>query len=158
MKHSDVMTIGELAERSGLTTSAIRFYETKGIVTASRNAGGQRRFMRADIRRLSFALVAQEFGFTIKEISEQLGTLPPGRAPNKAEWKRLSQQFKMHLDDRITRMERLRSQLEGCMGCGCLSLDKCELYNAGDAAASYGRGPRFIYGDKSFRQQAEPAE
>ncbi|KZL13047.1 MULTISPECIES: redox-sensitive transcriptional activator SoxR [unclassified Pseudovibrio] len=153
MQHSDVMTIGELADRTGLTTSAIRFYETKGIVTASRNSGGQRRFMRADIRRLSFALVAQEFGFTIKEISAQLGTLPPGRAPNKADWQRLSQQFKIHLNERIARMENLRAQLEGCMGCGCLSLDKCELYNAGDAASSYGRGPRFIYGDKSFKDE-----
>ena len=152
MKPTDVLTIGDLADRTGLTTSAIRFYETKGIVTASRNAGGQRRFMRADIRRLSFALIAQEFGFTIKEISAQLATLPPGRAPNKADWQRLSQHFKVHLDDRIARMERLRSRLNGCIGCGCLSLDKCELYNAGDAASSYGRGPRFIYGDKAFKE------
>ncbi len=155
MSATEVMTIGALAERTGLTTSAIRFYERKGIVTAARNAGGQRRFMRADIRRLSFALIAQEFGFTIKEIAEQLATLPPGRAPSKADWTRLSKQFQTHLNRRIARMERLRTQLEGCMGCGCLSLDKCELYNAGDAAASYGRGPRFIYGDKSFKK--EPA-
>ena len=152
--HATVLTIGELADRTGLTTSAIRFYETKGIVTPSRNTGGQRRFMRADIRRLSFALIAQEFGFTIKEISEQLATLPPGRAPNKADWQRLSQQFKAHLDERIARMERLRSHLDGCMGCGCLSLDKCNLYNAGDAATIYGRGPRFIYGDNSFAEES----
>ncbi|SDQ24624.1 transcriptional regulator, MerR family [Pseudovibrio sp. Tun.PSC04-5.I4] len=147
LKKTDLLSIGELAERTGISTSAIRFYEEKELVMPARNNGGQRRFMRADIRRISFILVAQEFGFTIAEIGVQLKRLPEGRAPNKADWTKLSTHFKIHLDARIAKMNALRERLEGCMGCGCLSLNKCQLYNAGDAAASYGRGPRYVMGD-----------
>ncbi|WP_310621361.1 redox-sensitive transcriptional activator SoxR [Flexibacterium corallicola] len=147
MRGTDLLTIGQMAERTGLSTSAIRFYEEKGLVTALRNSGGQRRFMRADIRRLSFILVAQEFGFTIAQISEQLARLPEGRAPNKADWTKLSNQFKTHLDERIAKMMELRKKLDSCIGCGCLSMRTCQLYNAGDAASHYGRGPRYILGD-----------
>ncbi|MTI16145.1 redox-sensitive transcriptional activator SoxR [Rhodobacteraceae bacterium RKSG542] len=144
-----LLTIGDLSERTGLSTSAIRFYESKGLVVPARTASGQRRFMRADIRRLSLILVAQEFGFTISEISEQLATVPTGKAPTKADWTRLSNHFRKTLDEKITRLTNLRDKLDGCIGCGCLSLDSCKLYNAGDAAASYGRGPRYIYGDET---------
>ncbi|QFT00814.1 Redox-sensitive transcriptional activator SoxR [Labrenzia sp. THAF191b] len=148
MKGTDLLTIGDLSERTGLSVSAIRFYEEKGLVHPSRNAGGQRRFLRADIRRLSFVLVAQEFGFSIAEIAAQLQRLPEGRAPTKADWTRISRDFRSHLDRKIERMTALRNKLDGCIGCGCLSMKTCQLYNAGDAAASKGRGPRFLLGDR----------
>ncbi|WP_420336878.1 redox-sensitive transcriptional activator SoxR [Roseibium sp.] len=147
MKGSDLLSIGELADRTGLSVSAIRFYEEKGLVHPARNSGGQRRFMRADIRRLSFALVAQEFGFTISEIASRLAQLPEGRAPNKADWSRMSREFRKHLDERIEKMTALRDKLDACIGCGCLSMKSCSLYNAGDAAARHGRGPRYLLGD-----------
>lgn len=148
MKGTDLLTIGDLSERTGLSVSAIRFYEEKGLVHPSRNAGGQRRFLRADIRRLSFVLVAQEFGFSIAEIAAQLQRLPEGRAPTKADWTRISRDFRSHLDRKIERMTALRNKLDGCIGCGCLSMKTCQLYNAGDAAASKGRGPRYLLGDR----------
>ena len=148
MSGSDPLTIGELAERTGLSVSAIRFYESKGLVHPSRNAGGQRRFLRADIRRLSFVLVAQEFGFSISEIADQLRRLPEGRAPTKADWSRISRDFRSHLDQRIERMTALRDKLDACIGCGCLSMRSCQLYNAGDAAGKKGRGPRYLLGDR----------
>ncbi len=148
MKGTDLLSIGDLSERTGLSVSAIRFYEEKGLVHPSRNAGGQRRFLRADIRRLSFVLVAQEFGFSIAEIAAQLQRLPEGRAPTKADWTRISRDFRSHLDRKIERMTALRNKLDGCIGCGCLSMKTCQLYNAGDAAASKGRGPRFLLGDR----------
>jgi MerR family transcriptional regulator, redox-sensitive transcriptional activator SoxR len=147
MKSNDLLTIGELADRTGLSVSAIRFYEEKGLVHPRRNAGGQRRFLRADIRRLSFVLVAQEFGFSIMEIAEQLKSLPEARAPTKADWGRISKDFRVHLDDRIKRMTALRDKLDACIGCGCLSMKVCRLYNAGDAASRHGRGPRYLMGD-----------
>ncbi len=148
MKGTDLLTIGDLSERTGLSVSAIRFYEEKGLVHPSRNAGGQRRFLRADIRRLSFVLVAQEFGFSVAEIAAQLQRLPEGRAPTKADWTRISRDFRSHLDRKIERMTALRNKLDGCIGCGCLSMKTCQLYNAGDAAASKGRGPRYLLGDR----------
>ncbi|MEP3049598.1 MAG: redox-sensitive transcriptional activator SoxR [Roseibium sp.] len=147
MKGSKFLPIGELAERTGLSVSAIRFYETKGLVTPHRNAGGQRRFLRADIRRLSFALVAQEFGFSISEIADQLKKLPSGRAPTKVDWTRISKDFRVHLDQKIEQLTALREKLDGCIGCGCLSMKSCKLYNAGDAASRHGRGPRYLMGD-----------
>jgi MerR family redox-sensitive transcriptional activator SoxR len=148
MKGTDLLSIGELADRTGLSVSAIRFYEDKGLVHPARNSGGQRRFLRADIRRLSFVLVAQEFGFSISEIAGQLKRLPEGRAPTKADWTRISGEFRKHLDQRIARMTALRDKLDACIGCGCLSMKSCRLYNAGDAAASKGRGPRYLLGDR----------
>lgn len=148
VKPTNLLSIGELAERTGLSVSAIRFYETRGLVIPARNAGGQRRYLRADIRRLSFVLVAQEFGFTISEIAEQLESLPRGRAPTKADWTRISGRFRQHLDDKISRLTALRDKLDSCIGCGCLSLRSCRLYNAGDAAARHGRGPRYLLGDR----------
>lgn len=148
MRASDRLSIGQLAERTGLSVSAIRFYETKGLVFAERNAGGQRRFLRSDIRRLSFVMIAQQFGFTIDQIRTQLQKLPEQRTPNKKDWARISRHFRRELDAKIETLSNLRDQLDGCIGCGCLSLKKCTLYNPEDRAKRHGAGPRYLLGDK----------
>ncbi len=144
MKSSDILTIGEVSNRTGASVSAIRFYEDKGLLTPHRNAGGQRRYVRADIRRLSFILIAQQLGFSLKEIRTQLASLPEGRTPTKADWMRISRRFRRILDDRITVMSRLRDHLDGCIGCGCLSLRSCALYNPDDRAEDAGPGARYL--------------
>lgn len=141
------LSIGDLATRTGLSVSAIRFYETRGLVRAARSAGGQRRFEKADVRRLSFVLIAQKLGFSIRDIADQLASLPNGRAPTQRDWQRMSRQFRHHIDERIEGLTLLRDRLDGCIGCGCLSLKKCELYNPQDAAAAAGAGPRYLLGD-----------
>jgi len=138
------LSIGEVAERTGLSVSAIRYYESEGLVSPIRNSGGQRRFHRSDIRRLSFVLIAQQLGFTIDEIRSRLEELPEQRAPNQKDWSRLSRQFRDELQRRIDMLERMRDRLDGCIGCGCLSLQRCQLYNAGDKARRSGTGPRYI--------------
>jgi len=141
------LSIGDLADRTGLAVSAIRYYETKGIVTPERNKGGQRRFMRADIRRLSFVMIAQQFGFTIPQIAAELQNLPNNRPPNKVDWTRISKRFRDKLNAKIQTLEKLRDNLDGCIGCGCLSLNACKLYNLDDRAKSLGNGPRYLMGD-----------
>ncbi len=141
------LSIGYLAERTGLSVSAIRYYETEGLIHPERNAGGQRRFQRADIRRLSFVMIAQQFGFSIAQIRAELDTLPQGRAPTKADWARISRAFRAELDSRIETLTKLRDNLDGCIGCGCLSLDSCALYNPADRARQKGAGPRYLLGD-----------
>lgn len=141
------LAIGDLATRTGLSVSAIRFYETKGLVKPDRNRGGQRRYQRADIRRLSFVLIAQQMGLTIEEIARTLSTLPDGRAPTQKDWTRISKQMRSTLDARIAMMQRLRDRLDGCIGCGCLSLRKCALYNPDDKARRLGTGPRYVLGE-----------
>ncbi len=131
-----------------MAVSAIRYYETQGLVTAERNSGGQRRFLRSDIRRLSFVLIAQQFGFTIDQIRSQLETLPEQRTPTKKDWARISRHFRKELDAKIETLTRLRDQLDGCIGCGCLSLRKCTLYNPEDRARRHGSGPRYLMGDR----------
>jgi MerR family redox-sensitive transcriptional activator SoxR len=148
MRGNELMAIGELAERTGLSVSAIRFYEEKGLVSALRTAGGQRRFLRSDIRRLSFALIAQQVGCTITEIAAELARLPQGRTPNQTDWRRISNGFRKLLDRRIASLERMRDTLDGCIGCGCLSLKKCGLYNRDDRAGHNGAGPRYAMGDR----------
>lgn len=145
----ELMTIGALAERTGLSVSAIRFYEARGLIAPLRTAGGQRRFLRSDIRRLSFALIAQRVGLTLPEIAAELGKLPFGRTPTLADWQRISRGFKQLLDQRIAALERMRETLDGCIGCGCLSLRKCALYNPDDRAARRGAGPRYALGDRA---------
>ena len=142
-----LLSIGELARRTGLSVSAIRFYEARGLVTAIRTAGNQRRFLRADLRRVSFALIAQQLGLSLGEIAVELATLPQGRAPTRADWQAISRRIRGALQDRIAVLERTRDRLDGCIGCGCLSLDRCALYNPGDRAAAAGPGPRYLVGD-----------
>jgi MerR family transcriptional regulator, redox-sensitive transcriptional activator SoxR len=144
-----LLSIGELARRTGLSVSAIRFYEARGLVTAVRSAGNQRRFLRADLRRVSFALIAQQLGLSLGEIAAELATLPQGRAPTRADWQAISRRIRGALQDRIAVLERTRDRLDGCIGCGCLSLASCALYNPGDRAAKAGPGPRYLVGDPS---------
>lgn len=141
------LTIGEISARTGLAASAIRHYESEKLVFPDRNASGQRRFQRADIRRLSFVMIAQQLGFTLAEIRAELDRLPRDRAPTKSDWSRISRRFGRVLDKRIARMTQLRQRLDGCIGCGCLSLQSCALYNPEDRARRGGTGPRYLVGD-----------
>jgi len=141
------LSIGEIAARTGLAVSAIRYYEEEGLIAPWRNSAGRRRFQRADIRRLSFVMIAQQFGFTLPQIRVELDRLPRHRAPTKADWTRISKTFRSGLDTRIARLEKLRDTLDGCIGCGCLSLEACALYNPKDRAAERGTGPRYLLGD-----------
>lgn len=142
-----LLPIGELARRTGLSVSAIRFYEARGLVSAIRTGGNQRRFLRSDIRRLSFALIAQRLGLTLTEVEAELAQLPQGRAPTQRDWEGISTRLRSRLQARIAMLERTRNLLDGCIGCGCLSLERCKLYNPGDRAARAGAGPRFLLGD-----------
>lgn len=146
MKTNDLLTIGELARRTGLSVSAIRFYEERRLVEPLRTGGNQRRFLRADIRRLSFILIAQKLGLALAEIQEALAGLPSGRAPNARDWARISGAIRSRLDAQIAALEKVREDLDGCIGCGCLSLKKCALYNAGDKWGKSGAGPRVLRG------------
>ncbi len=141
------LTIGYVAQRTGLATSAIRYYEDEGLIAPDRNAGGHRRYERSDIRRLSFVMICQELGFSIAEIRKALASLPNGRTPTKADWTRISKKFGAILEARITKMQLLRDRLDGCIGCGCLSLKTCGIYNLDDQAAAKGPGPRYLKGD-----------
>jgi MerR family transcriptional regulator, redox-sensitive transcriptional activator SoxR len=149
MSPSPTLSIGDLSRRTGLSVSAIRFYETRGLVRAIRSAGNQRRFLRSDIRRLSFALIAQRLGLTLSEIEAELSTLPHGRAPTREDWQAISLRVRGALDARIAMLEKTRDLMDGCIGCGCLSLDRCALYNPNDRAARAGAGPRFLLGDRA---------
>ncbi len=145
---SRLLAIGAVAERTGLAVSAIRFYEEVGLVNSTRADSGHRRFHRSTIRRLSFIRICQQLGYSLDDIREQLDVLPDKRTPNESDWNRLSSGFVLDLDQRIAGLQLLREKLDGCIGCGCLSLAKCELYNAGDSAATLGAGPRYLLGDK----------
>jgi MerR family transcriptional regulator, redox-sensitive transcriptional activator SoxR len=140
------VTIGELSERSGIPTSAIRYYETRGLVTSRRTTGNQRRYARSMLRRLAFIRTAQRVGLTLEEIEEALSTLPSSRTPTKADWARLSRGWRPRLDAQIAQLERLRDTLDACIGCGCLSLRRCALSNPGDVVAPRGPGPVFLDG------------
>lgn len=150
MAPDTMLSIGQLAERTGLAVSAIRFYEERGLVAPERSGGGQRRFRRSDIRRLSFVMIAQQLGFTIEEIRAHLAALPDGRTPTQDDWAELSLGFRQILDDRIEILARMRRRLDGCIGCGCLSLKKCALYNPEDRIRQNGPGPRFVLTDESL--------
>jgi len=145
-----LLTIGELARRTGLSVSAIRFYEGKGLLNPIRTAGNQRRFLRSDIRRLSFAIIAQKLGLSVREIEAELAHLPMGRAPTPADWQAISERIRDRLDARIALLERTRDKLAGCIGCGCLSLDRCALYNPRDIAGADGPGPRFLLAERTL--------
>lgn len=148
MAPAPTLTIGELARRTGLSISAIRFYEARGLVSAIRTSGNQRRFLRSDIRRLSFAMIGQRLGLSLADIQSELVMLPHGRAPTQGDWQAIGVRIQARLDERIRLLERTRDLLGGCIGCGCLSLDRCALYNPEDRAGRRGPGPRFLLGDE----------
>ncbi len=146
MNRDDLLPIGELARRTGLAVSAIRYYEDKGLVQALRTSGNQRRFLRSDIRRLSFILIAQKLGLGLTQIEEELAKLPQGRTPTVSDWQRISRSLRTEIDTRIQLLNRTRTKLDECIGCGCLSLQRCALYNRDDRAGAAGPGPRYVLG------------
>lgn len=141
-------SIGAVAARTGVAVSAIRFYEEAGLITADRNSGGQRVFEASDIRRVSFIIIAQQLGFSLKQIKYQFDALPARRTPTLKDWERIGQSFGRDIDARIAALTNLRERLTGCIGCGCLSLQTCKLYNPEDVAARKGVGPRYLMGDR----------
>jgi MerR family redox-sensitive transcriptional activator SoxR len=140
------LTIGDLSERSGIATSAIRYYESRGLVRSRRTTGNQRRYARAELRRLAFIRTAQRVGLSLEEVELALATLPSSRTPTKADWARLSRSWRPRLDAQIRQLERLRDTLDSCIGCGCLSLKRCNLSNPGDEVAERGPGPVLLEG------------
>ena len=150
----DRIAIGELAARSGVATSALRFYEERGLIAAERTTGNQRVYPRPALRRVAFIRAAQEVGLTLDEIGRALGALPSGRTPVKHDWERLSRAWRDRLDERISELERLRDSLTGCIGCGCLSLRSCRLLNRDDRIAAKGAGARYLLGDEAQDSRA----
>ena len=146
-KNDIFLTIGETAQRSGVAASALRFYETRNLIASHRGPGNQRRFHRSMLRRISIIKVAQSLGLSLEEISKALETLPNKRTPTRRDWEKLSLKWRDQLDARIADLQKLREKLSGCIGCGCLSLKRCALYNPGDRAAARGAGPRYLLGD-----------
>jgi MerR family redox-sensitive transcriptional activator SoxR len=143
-----LMTIGEVSRRSGVASSALRFYEERGLIASERAGSGHRRFPRSVLRRIAFIVFAQRIGLSLDEIGTELAKLPPGRVPSQRDWARLSSNWTARVDERIAELERLRAGLTECIGCGCLSLDRCRLANPGDRAAGFGPGPRYWIGDR----------
>jgi len=146
---SDLLTIGDASRRSGVAASALRFYEQRGLIASERSGSGHRRFPRPMLRRIAFIVFAQRIGLTLEEIGAELAKLPPDRAPNRRDWARLSSAWASRIDARIAELERLKLGLTECIGCGCLSLDRCRLANPGDRAAGLGPGPRYWIGDRA---------
>jgi MerR family redox-sensitive transcriptional activator SoxR len=136
----DLLTIGDLAARSGVAPSALRYYERLGLISSTRTGGNQRRYERVMLRRVAFIRVSAQVGVPLEEIATALASLPSGRTPTKADWARLSRAWRVRLDEQIALMGRLRDQLDDCIGCGCLSLRSCSLYNRGDELAASGPG------------------
>ncbi len=151
------LTIGEVSRRTGVAPSALRFYERRGLITTERSAGAQRRYRRDVLRRVAFIRVGQRVGLSLREISEALASLPRDRVPTKADWARLSREWREELDGRIELLEGLRDNLSSCIGCGCLSLRSCALYNPEDRARALGSGPRYLLGDSSEAISDRPA-
>jgi MerR family redox-sensitive transcriptional activator SoxR len=141
------LTIGAVAERTGVAHSALRYYEAEGLICSSRSAGNQRRYHRDVLRRVSFIRVAQRVGLTLEEIREALGSLPDSRTPTQEDWARISEAWRPRLDEQIALIERIKDRLDACIGCGCLSLKVCRLLNADDVAGQHGTGPRYLIGD-----------
>jgi MerR family redox-sensitive transcriptional activator SoxR len=139
----EILTIAEVAQRSGVAASALRFYEEQGLIRSERTAARHRRYPRAVIRRVAFIVFAQKVGLTLEEIGAELAKLPPNRVPERADWAKLSRGWTTRIDERIRELERLRAGLTECIGCGCLSLDRCQFANPGDRAARRGAGPRY---------------
>jgi MerR family transcriptional regulator, redox-sensitive transcriptional activator SoxR len=148
---SELLSITEVSRRSGVASSALRFYEERGLIASERAGSGHRRYPRAVLRRIAFIVFAQRVGLTLEEIGGELAKLPPQRAPSRRDWSRLSRQWRLRIDDRIAELERLKAGLTECIGCGCLSLDRCQLSNPGDRAGALGPGPRYWIGDRPAR-------
>ena len=144
---SEPLTISEVSRRSGVASSALRFYEERGLIESERAGSGHRRYPRHVLRRIAFIVFAQHVGLTLEQIGEELARLPPGRVPGRRDWARLSAGWSERIDERIAELERLKAGLTECIGCGCLSLDRCRLANPGDRAARLGAGPRYWIGD-----------
>ena len=144
---SELMTIGDVARRSGVAASALRFYEERGLIASERIGSGHRHYRRAVLRRIAFIVYAQRVGLTLEEIGVELETLPAHRAPARRDWSRLSRKWTARIEERIAELERLKLGLTECIGCGCLSLDRCKLANPGDAAGRRGPGARYWIGD-----------
>ena len=142
------LTIGEVAQRSGVAASALRFYEERGLIASERAGSGHRRFPRSVLRRIAFIVFAQRVGLSLEEIGIELAKLPPGRAPTRRDWSRLSSRWSTRIDARIAELQRLKLGLTECIGCGCLSLERCKLANPDDRAARLGPGPRYWVGDR----------
>jgi len=149
MTATKLISIGALARRTGTTVSAIRFYSDRKLIECTRAQGGKRLFKKEVIRRVSFILIAQQLGYTLDEIQQQMISLPAGRTPTKRDWEKLSNRFKDDLNNKIEQLTKLRDSLSACIGCGCLSLKSCHLYNSDDAAAGLGAGPRYLLGDQA---------
>lgn len=141
MDSRDLLPVGEIAERSGFAASALRFYEAEGLIHATRSPGGRRMFERSTLRRLAFIRAAANVGLSLQEIREELDRLPSGRTPTKADWARISRHWRARLDEQIDALQRLRDGLESCIGCGCLSLKRCAIYNPDDVLAADDRAP-----------------
>ena len=145
---ADLLTIGEVARRSGVAASALRFYEERGLIESERAGSSRRRYPRPVLRRIAFIVFAQKVGLTLDEIGAELAKLPPDRAPTRRDWNRLTKTWSGRIDERIAELRRLQRGLTECIGCGCLSLDRCRLANPGDRAAGLGPGPRYWIGDR----------
>ncbi|MGQ0563016.1 MAG: redox-sensitive transcriptional activator SoxR [Gemmatimonadota bacterium] len=145
---AELLTISEVARRSGVASSALRFYEERGLIRSERTGSGHRRFARPVLRRVAFIVFAQKVGLSLDEIAVELAKLPPDRAPTGADWSKLSATWTSRIDERIAELQRLRAGLTACIGCGCLSLKYCQLSNPGDRAARSGPGPRYWIGDR----------
>ncbi len=140
-------TIGEMASRSGVRTSTLRYYEERGLIASERTSGGQRQYARETLRRVAVIRAAQILGLTLEEIRSTLNALPQSRTPNRYDWERLSETWRGSLDNRIAELEALRDRLSGCIGCGCLSLENCGIFNPGDRAAGAGAGAHYLFGE-----------
>jgi MerR family transcriptional regulator, redox-sensitive transcriptional activator SoxR len=145
---AELLTIGDISRRSGVASSALRFYEERGLIASERTGSGHRRYRRPVLRRIAFIVFAQRVGLSLEEIAAELAQLPPDRAPTRRDWSRLSSKWSARIDERIAELERLKLGLTECIGCGCLSLDRCKLANPKDRAALRGPGPRYWIGDR----------
>jgi MerR family redox-sensitive transcriptional activator SoxR len=145
---AELLTISEVSRRSGVASSALRFYEERGLIASERSGSGHRRYDRPVLRRIAFIVFAQRVGLTLEEIGAELAKLPPGRVPTRRDWSRLSRGWSSRIEERIAELERLKAGLTECIGCGCLSLDRCKLANPNDRAAGFGPGPRYWIGDR----------
>ena len=142
-----LFSVGEVAERCGIAASAVRYYDDRGLIESIRTPGGQRRFQRDTIRRIAFITAAQAVGRSLDEVAEALASLPDERTPTHADWNRVASTWRPRLDEQIERLVALRDQLDACIGCGCLSLERCAMYNPADVAARLGPGPRYLLGE-----------